>query len=118
MATDILNQTMTAHYPGGAVVGARGLIQHLFETKGTTWAPKEGADGKGKRKYGTSQRASARAGRIHYLHLKDGSMYTVRVIGSTKRFIDAVVRYADVNKLAKVYTQSGSKYGETLSALN
>jgi hypothetical protein len=114
MATDYRNKTVTVHYPGGAMVGAQGLIAYLFETRGTTWAPKEGADGKGKRKYGTSQRASARAGRLHYILFKDGKTHSLRVIGPTKRFIDALVRNGDVNKVERVYTQSGTKYGETV----
>jgi hypothetical protein len=116
MATDVRNQQMTVHYNGGAVMGAQGLINYVFETKGTRWQAKEGGDGKGKRKYGTTQRASARAGRIHYLKFTDGKTYSVRVVGPTKRFIDAVVKYGDTNKISLVYTQSGSKYGETVES--
>jgi hypothetical protein len=117
MATDIRNKQMTAHYNGGAVIGATGFINYLFETKGTRWAAKPDSDGKGKRKYGTTQRASARAGRIHYVLLADGSTYSVRVVGPTKRFIDAVIRYGDTNKITRIYTQSGTKYGETVENL-
>ena len=117
MATDIRNRQMVVHYAGGAMIGAAGLINYLFATKGTRWLPAAGGDGKGKRKYGTSQRASARAGRVHYVLLSDGTTYTLRVVGATKRFIDAVIRYGDIDKITRVYTQSGTKYGETVETL-
>jgi hypothetical protein len=115
MATDPLNQTVTVHYSGGAVVAPLGLIKYVFGDVETKWLPKAGGDGKGKRKYGTSQRASARAGRVHYLHLVDGTTRSVRVIGSSKRFVDAVLLFDGGVKVTRIYTQSGTKYGQELN---
>jgi hypothetical protein len=108
---------MTVHYPGGTVTAAKGFIFWLFDGVESRWQPKEGGDGKGKRKYGTAQRASARAGRVHFLKLNDGSTRSVRVTGATKRFVDAVLQFGDTQRIERIYTQSGTKYGQQLHKL-
>lgn len=111
MATDPRNRVITAHYPGGAVVAPQGLIQDVFQGLEARWTPRDIPGSTRKRKWGTSQRSNARAGRVHYLVLNDGTQWSVRVIGSTDRFIEACLANMEAGRIERIYTQSGTKYG-------
>lgn len=110
MATNPENKTMTVSYEGGTVTGARGLLTWLFPPLAFQWTP-QGVEGNNRRrKYGTIQRSNARAGRVHYLVTDDGETYSVRVTGSTTKFLDKIIANVDSSRLKAVYTHSGTKY--------
>jgi hypothetical protein len=110
MAPNPLNQTLTVSYAGGTVTGARGLIEWLLPPFALKWTRTAAEGNNRKRKYGTLQRSSARAGRVHHLITVDGQRFSVRVTGSTQKFLDAVIANAADSKLKAVHTQSGTKY--------
>lgn len=110
MAVDPDNRIITVRYEGGSVSGAKGLLFMLLGSISRTWnaPPVDGVQPK--RKYGTIQRSRARAGRVHYVVMADGSQYTVRVTGPSEKFVDRLLQNLDSNELEKVYTQSGTKF--------
>jgi hypothetical protein len=110
MATKPENQTMTVSYEGGTVTGARGLLDWLLPPYALKWTTTAYDGNPRKRKYGTIQRSSARAGRLHYLVTNEGETFSVRVTGSTQKFLDKIISNAADSKLKAVYTQSGTKH--------
>jgi len=110
MATNPENATLTVSYEGGTVTGARGLLTWLLPPFALTWEP-QSVDGEPRRrKYGTIQRSNARAGRVHFLVTEGNETYSVRVTGSTTRFMDKVVANSASNRIKAVYTMRGTKY--------
>jgi len=109
MATDPRNQLLTISYAGGTVTAAKGLLEYFLPVGNMQWTQQSGG-ANGKRKYGTIQRASARPGRVHYIHFTDGGVHSVRVTGSSIRFIDKIIASGAQDKIKMVTTQSGTKY--------
>jgi hypothetical protein len=109
MATDPRNQLLTLSYAGGTVTGAKGLLEYFLPVGNMQWTPQSGG-ANGKRKYGTIQRANARPGRLHYIKFTNGETYSVRVTGSSIKFIDKIIASGTQDKISAVYTQSGTKY--------
>jgi hypothetical protein len=109
MATDPKNQLLTLSYAGGTVTGTKGLLEYFLPVGNMQWTPQSGG-ANGKRKYGTIQRSSARPGRIHYIKFTTGETFSVRVTGPSIKFIDKIIASGTQDKIAAVYTQSGTKY--------
>lgn len=109
MAVHPGNQLLTLSYAGGTVTGAKGLLEYFLPVGNMQWTPQSGG-ANGKRKYGTIQRSQARPGRIHYIKLTNGETYTVRVTGTSIKFIDKIIASGSQDKIAAVYTQSGTKF--------
>ena len=110
MAPKPENQTLTVSYSGGTVTGARGLVEWLLPPFALKWTRTAAEGNNRRRKYGTIQRSSARPGRVHYLVTNDGETFSVRVTGSTQKFLDEIISNAVDSKLKMVYTQSGTKH--------
>jgi ribosomal protein S4E len=110
MATNPENKTQTIAYKGGTVTGARGLLEWILPPIALSWTPQGVTNNNRKRKYGTIQRSSARAGKVHFLETQDGQKFSVRVTGPTVKFLDIIIANASDSKIKAVYTQSGTKY--------
>lgn len=118
MATNPKNRSLTVSYPGGTVSAARGLLEYFLEISDLTWQP-VGIPGQGRRrKYGTKQRSQSKGGRVHLLKLDDDKFYSVRVTGTTQRFVDQIVTKSKPGKVLEVYTQSGTKMARQFSSVS
>lgn len=105
---------ITVGYPGGTMSATIGLVEFLLGAQRLVWTlPVEGetADGKRKRKYGSKQRATARAGRPMTLVLDNGDSYTARVTGADMDFITFVLAKVRDNKVLNIYSPRGTIYG-------
>lgn len=117
MAVDPKARLNTISYPKGTVTAPRGLLEYLFGTgtPGVSWAvPVDAIAGPGgvrRRKYGTRQRSSSRAGEPMQLILNNGEAYTVRITGTHTKFIDAFLSKGGGAKVANIYSERGTIYG-------
>lgn len=102
-------------YEGGTVMAPLGLIQFLFGEQNLKWLPQRSAadavTGRRRRKYGSRQRQSARAGEAMTVVLTNGQQYTCRITGSHTDFIDNLLAKAGETKVSEVYSERGAKYG-------
>jgi hypothetical protein len=107
----------TVSYPKGTATAPKALIVYLFGSNvgGLAWTPSRNpADpitGRRRRKYGTSQRSSARAGEAMQVVLDNGEAYTVRITGSHTSFLDFFLAEGLGTKVLNVYSERGTKYG-------
>lgn len=114
----------TLTYPGGTVTAARGLLEYLFGDLTTTvsWlAPAHAASavsGRRRRKYGTRQKSSARAGEAMKIVLDNGEVYVVRVTGTHTDFIDTILAKVRRGKVANLVSERGTEYGPQLIPIN
>lgn len=113
MARDPNAQIVTLSYPKGTVTGTLGLMTYLFGTKLGSWVdntiPPDAPGGRRKRRYGTRQRTNARAGRMIFLKLTSGKVFSVRVTGADMDFLPYLQKAAD--KVSNAWTQRGTIYG-------
>lgn len=123
MASDPNLRLRTVAYSGGTVTAVAGLLNHLFDnvTGEASWtAPANPADpvtGRRRRKYGTRQRSSSRAGEAMQLVLKSGSAYSVRVTGTHTNFIEFFLSQGGGEKVANVFSERGTIYGPQARAI-
>jgi hypothetical protein len=117
MAVDPKARLNTISYAKGTVTGPRGLLEYLFggASFNSSWLestnPLDNLTGRRRRKYGTRQRSSARAGEPMQLVLKNGEVYTVRITGTHTRFIDEFLAKGGGLNVANVYSERGTLYG-------
>lgn len=106
-------QLVTLSYTKGTVTGTLGLMSYLFGTKIGTWvdnsAPPDSPGGRRKRRYGSRQRSNARAGRMLFLKLKDGGVFSVRLTGTDMDFLPHLQKTGD--KVLNAWTHRGTIYG-------
>lgn len=108
----------TVSYPGGTASAPVGTLEAMFGTLDFQWqASTDGLTptGKRKRKYGTRQRTSARAGKPMSVRFQDGSVFTVRVTGADLDFIDYVLSQAG-GRVIQAWTPRGTVYGPQYQA--
>lgn len=93
------------------------LIAHLFGSNvgSLAWTPSRNpADpvtGRRRRKYGTRQRSSARAGQPMQIALSNGETYTLRITGSHTAFIDFFLSEGLGSKVLNIFSERGTIYG-------
>lgn len=123
MATTPGARLNTISYPKGTVTAVRGLLEYLFGNleDNLAWAqPVSLPDlvtGRRRRKYGTRQRGSARAGEAMKILLSTGKVYTVRITGTHTAFIDFFLSKGQVKKVANIYSERGSIYGPQIKTV-
>jgi hypothetical protein len=123
MAPDPNLSLRTIAYKGGTVTAVAGLLDYLFDnvTGEVSWtAPASPADpvtGRRRRKYGTRQRSSSRAGEAMQLVLKNGKTYIVRVTGAHIDFVEFFLSQGGGSKVANVYSERGTEYGPQAKAI-
>jgi hypothetical protein len=117
MAPNANYRLNTICYPHGTITAAKGLLTYLFGSlaQPTNWLPPlvldETITARRRRKYGTRQRGSARAGEAMRLLLNNGESYTVRITGTHTDFIDWFLAKGGGKKVANVYSERGTIYG-------
>lgn len=117
MAVDPKARLNTITYAKGTVTAPRGLLDYLFGsgTPNVNWAVStnlvNAITNRRRRKYGTRQRESARAGEPMKLVLKNGDIYTARITGSHTAFIDAFLSKGGGLNVANIYSERGTIYG-------
>lgn len=117
MVTNPKLKLITITYNGGSVTAARGLLEHLFGdlTTRLSWeVPHTGPapiGGRRRRKYGTKQKSSARAGEMMRLVLDNSETYTVRVVGPHLNFIEFFLARTGPGKIVQAFSERGTEYG-------
>ena len=117
MAVNPNARLQTVSYPKGTATAPKALIAYLFgqNVGGLAWTPSRNpADpvtGRRRRKYGTRQRSSARAGEAMQMVLDNGETYTLRITGSHTAFIDFFLAEGLGSKVLNVYSERGIEYG-------
>lgn len=117
MATEPNLRLVTLTYPKGTVTAVRGLINYLFGSTSAAvgWTPSanpaDPVTGRRRRKYGTRQRSSSRAGENLTMVLNNGEKYNVRVTGTHIDFIDFVLAKGVGRKVDNIYSERGTEYG-------
>jgi hypothetical protein len=107
----------TVAYQGGTATGVRGLMDYLFDTdvNDLEWAandnPVSPVTNRRRRKYGTRQRSSSRAGEQMQVVLKTGEVYTLRVTGTHTAFLDAFLAQGGGVYVSNVFSERGTIYG-------
>lgn len=118
MAVNPNARLQTVSYPKGTATAPKALITYLFglNVGGLAWTPSRNpADpvtGRRRRKYGTRQRSSARAGEAMQVVLDNGEVYTCRITGSHTAFIDFFLAEGLGTKVLNVYSERGTEYGQ------
>lgn len=118
MASHPKNRSITVAFEGGTLTGARGLLEYILELDDLGWRSRTVVGGPRRKRFGSKQRSNAKAGKVHFLKLDDDKLYTVRVTGSTKNFIDRIITRTKSGKVLDVMTQSGSKESRDLPVLS
>jgi len=117
MAINPQARLLTVTYPKGTFTAPKGLIDFLFGTNGArlSWlAPVDPADpitGRRRRKYGTRQRNSARAGEQIRLVMNNGAVYSGRITGTHTAFVDHFLSVGGADKVLNAYSERGTIYG-------
>jgi len=117
VATDPNLRLVTLTYPKGTVTAVRGLINYLFGSSSAAvgWTPSanplDPVTGRRRRKYGTRQRSSSRAGENLTMVLDNGDQYSVRVTGTHTSFIDFFLAKGVNRKVANIFSERGTIYG-------
>jgi hypothetical protein len=116
MATPSSDRLNTISYPRGTVTAPRGLLEYCFgpledalrwELPGTA---ADAVTGRRRRRYGTRQRSSARAGEAMKVVLDNGQKYTMRVTGTHLDFIDFAIGRMLNGKIVGVFSERGTDY--------
>jgi hypothetical protein len=113
----------TLAFVGGTVTAPRGLLEYLFGNLSTrtSWLASSeatsGPSGRRRRKYGTRQKSSARAGEAMKIYLDNGEIYTVRVTGTHTNFIDTILSKVSPGKVANLVSERGTEYGPQLQQI-
>ena len=107
----------TVAYQRGTATAPKALIAYLFgqNVGGLAWTtsrnPADPVTGRRRRKYGTKQRSSARAGEAMQVVLDNGETYVVRITGSHTAFIDFFLAEGLGSKVLNVFSERGTMYG-------
>jgi hypothetical protein len=107
----------TVSYPKGTATAPKALIAYLFgqNVGGLAWTPSrdpaDPATGRRRRKYGTKQRSSARAGEAMQVVLDNGETYSVRITGTHTAFLDFFLAEGLGAKVLNVLSERGTVYG-------
>lgn len=116
MAPPSVNRLNTISYPRGTVTAPRGLLEYVFGPldDALVWTlPGTAADpvtGRRRRRYGTRQRSSARAGEAMKVVLDNGQTYTMRVTGAHLDFIDQILGRMLPGKVVGLFSERGTDY--------
>ena len=117
MATSPNARLQTVAYQRGTATAPKALIAYLFgqNVGGLAWTtsrdPADPVTGRRRRKYGTKQRSSARAGEAMQVVLDNGETYCVRITGSHTAFIDFFLAEGLGTKVLNVLSERGTVYG-------
>jgi hypothetical protein len=117
MAVNPSARLRTLTFQKGTVTAPAGLITHLFGNSSgqVSWTasanPPDPVTGRRRRKYGTRQRSSSRAGEVMAIALSNGEQYSVRITGTHTNFIDFFLSQGAGDKVVNVFSERGTIYG-------
>lgn len=111
MATQAEARLTTVRYNGGYFRATKGAIDKLLGTteeaqQAVRWAPAPGMN----RPYGHRRKTNSAAGTAVQLAFADGEVWTYRVAGPVKNFIDRVLRNAQGDEVVTVTTPRGAEF--------
>jgi len=109
---DLKAKDLLAHYEGGYIKAARGLLEKALTDTGTTAGVLVKTGPGGKRHYliNTSKRRPGKGGKVAYLQMSDGHDYECRY-GGTFRALVVFLAARKTGDLLQVCTEAGTKAG-------
>lgn len=115
MATEAEARLITVRYDGGYVRATKGAIDKLMGStdaalESRNWGPAPGA----RRPYGYRRKTNSAAGIPLKVGFADGEVWTYRVAGPFKNFIDRVLRTAQGDEVLTLTSPRGAEFAQDL----
>ena len=113
MASNPKARIGTVHLSKGTASATIGLLEYLFGADFEWRDPRQGAStpgGRRRRAYGTRLRTGARGGRVMFLRLVDGDVFTIRYTGAAMDLVGELLIKAK-GKIEQAWTERGTLYG-------